>query len=126
MPWLKIFPEAPDEADLLKARGHVSGGADVVVSLGVGGKLGAALTAPPVLSGRDQGATDALPSSAWINEPTFEVCHTLAATPFRVRSDRELRKAGQVSVLILGNEHGKRLTRVTGEETLDVRTMLVR
>jgi hypothetical protein len=102
----------------------VSGGAGVVVLLGIGPELGAALEAPPLFGGRHQCAADAAAASLGHHEPSLEERHPVGRASLRVGPDGELGKAEGFSVLVLREENGRRLARLPGEELSDVLLML--
>ncbi len=96
---LQIFAETLHQASVLESQREVGGDTGVVIGLGVGRELAAALLPSPVFSGTDQRAADAGPSRLRGHVPAFEVGNPCRAATFGAGPDRQFGEPRQRSVV---------------------------
>lgn len=93
----------------------MSGGAHVVVVLGVGSELRTPLRSRPILGGEDQSASEPLPASAGHDVPALEIADVIRVAPFGPGANGELTEAQQTLSRMLHDEDGERLSGTASE-----------
>jgi hypothetical protein len=84
----QVLAKAPHKPDIGKPESVVSRNARLIVCLGVGCELSAALRPPLFLCDLQESSANATPSSLWHDKPALEVCHPPTSATLRIRSDR--------------------------------------